>query len=163
MAFPLFISFVILLRIGELILARKNEHLLLQEGAVEYGQKHYPFIVMLHVLFILSLIIEYSLSKTESYNLFLLFLFFPLLSLKIWVILSLGKYWNTKIFRAPRHPLIVKGPYRYLKHPNYIIVIAEIAIIPLIFHLYYTAIIFTVLNAVMLAVRIKVEDKALQL
>lgn len=163
MAFILFISFVILLRIGELILARSNEKWLLQNGAVEYGQKHYPFMVALHTLFFVSLIIEYSLVGTGYYNLFLLILFFILIVFKAWVIFSLGKFWNTKIYRAPNFPLIKKGPYKYLKHPNYIIVIAEIAIIPLIFQLYFTALIFTLLNGVMLFYRIKEENEALKI
>lgn len=163
MAFLLFISFVILLRIGELFLAHSNEKWLLQHGAVQYGQKHYPFMVALHSLFFVSLIIEYSLVGTGYYNVFLLILFFILIAFKAWVILSLGKFWNTKIYRAPNFPLIKKGPYKYLKHPNYIVVIVEIVIIPLIFHLYFTAIVFTLLNAVMLYFRIKEENNALKL
>ncbi len=77
------------------------------------------------------------------------------------VISSLGRYWNTKIFRVPGAPLIKKGPYKFFKHPNYIIVVCEIAVIPLIFHLYRTAIVFSILNAVMLSVRIKEENKVL--
>lgn len=163
MPFIVFISFIIVLRIGELILARSNEKWLLQHGATEYGQKHYPYIVALHALFIVSLVVEYSLAGTASYSRFLLVLYFVVLAFKVWTIASLGKFWNTKIYRAPNFPLIKKGPYKYLKHPNYIIVIAEIAIIPLIFHLYYTAIIFTILNAVMLSVRIKEENRALKI
>lgn len=161
MIFPFFILFIILLRIGELILSRKNERWLLQHGGIEYGQKHYPFMVMLHVLFIISLIVEYFITGRTVCSQFLLILFFILLALKAWTIVSLGKFWNTKIYRVPHTPLIKKGPYKYVKHPNYIIVIAEIAIIPLIFHLYYTAIIFTVLNGLMLYYRIKIENKVL--
>lgn len=163
MLFLFFILFLILLRIGELRLARENEKWLLQHGAVEYGRKHYPLIVMLHVFFFISLIAEYLIVEPTFYSLFLLSLFFVFLAFKVWVILSLGKFWNTKIYRIPNFPLIKKGPYKYFKHPNYIIVIAEIAIIPLIFHLYYTAVIFTVLNGIMLAVRIKEENKALRI
>lgn len=162
MLFLLFIVFLILLRIGELLLARRNEKWLLQHGAVEYGQKHYPLIVMLHVFFFISLIVEYLIVEPASYSLFLFLLYFICLAFKVWIIFSLGKCWNTKIYRIPGFPLIKRGPYRYFKHPNYIIVIAEIAIIPLIFHLYYTAVIFTVLNGVMLFVRIKEENKALR-
>lgn len=161
MLFSLFIIFLILLRIAELLLARSNEKWILQRGAVEYGQKHYLLIVMLHVFFFVSLIVEYLIAEPASYSLSLLLLLFIILALKIWTILSLGKFWNTKIYHIPDYPLIKKGPYRYLKHPNYILVIAEIAVIPLIFHLYYTAIIFTVLNAFMLTVRIKEENRAL--
>lgn len=75
----------------------------------------------------------------------------------------MGKFWNTRIYRIKGVPLIKNGPYKYLKHPNYLVVIAEIAIIPLAFHLYYTAAIFTLLNSIMLIVRIKEENKALQI
>lgn len=161
MLFPLFILFLIGLRMGELLLTRRNEKWLLQQGAVEYGKKHYPLIIMLHVFFFVSLIVEYLIVKPSSYSLPLFLLFFILLAFKVWTILALGKFWNTKIYRVAALPLIKKGPYRYLKHPNYIQVIAEIAIIPLIFHLYYTAVIFTLLNLIVLTVRIKAENRAL--
>jgi methyltransferase len=163
MAFILFISFVILLRIGELILSKGNEKWLIQNGAVEYGQKHYQFIVALHILFIISLIIEYTVRQPITFNVFILFFYFSLLTFKTWVILSLGKFWNTKIYHIPNTPLVKKGPYQYFKHPNYMIVVAEIGVIPMIFHLYYTAVTFTLLNAIMLFVRIKEENKALQI
>lgn len=163
MVFILFILLVILLRTGELLLSKKNGKWLLQNGAIEYGRKHYPFMVMLHVLFICSLIFEYNTQTTVSYSLFFIILYFLLIAFKVWAILSLGKFWNTKVYRIKGFPLIKKGPYNYVKHPNYLIVIAEIAVIPLAFHLYYTAAIFTLLNLVMLSVRIKVENKALQI
>lgn len=162
MVFFVFISYVILLRIGELFLSKRNEKWLLQNGAVEYGKKHYPFIVALHTLFIISLIIEYSTKQTASFSLFFIILYFLILVFKAWVVLSLGKFWNTKIFHISNLPLVKKGPYRYIKHPNYMIVIAEIAVIPLAFHLYFTAITFTILNAMMLFVRIKEENRALR-
>lgn len=163
MTFILFISFIILLRLGELILSKKNEKWLLQNGAVEYGKKHYPFIVALHILFFISLIIEYSTQQIPSFSLFILAFYFIVLAVKFWVIASLGKFWNTKVFRIKSIPSIRKGAYRYFKHPNYLIVIFEIALIPLAFHLYYTAIIFSVLNAVILTIRIKEEDQVLQI
>ena len=163
MAFILFISFVILLRIGELVLSKSNEKWLLRNGAVEYGQKHYPFIVALHLLFIISLIIEYNTKQTVSFSIFLLLFYFLLIAFKTWVILSLGKFWNTRIYHIPGIPLVKKGPYSYFKHPNYLIVVAEIVVIPLIFHLYFTAITFTLLNAILLFIRIKEENKAMLL
>jgi len=163
MAFILFISFIILLRIAELILSRRNEIWLLQNGAIEYGQKHYPYIVALHVLFIVSLIIEYSTTQTAPLNLFFLVLYLLFVLFKALVISSLGKFWNTKIYHIPDFPLMKNGVYKYIKHPNYLIVIAEIAIIPLVFHLYYTAIAFTVLNAIILSIRIKEENKVLKI
>jgi methyltransferase len=161
--FILFISFIILLRIGELLLSKSNEKWLLQNGAVEYGKEHYPFIVALHTLFILSLIIEYIARQPVSYNVYLLISYLLLLLFKAWIILSLGKFWNTKIYHIENVPLVEKGPYKYFKHPNYIVVIAEISLLPLCFHLYYTAIVFTLLNALMLFVRIKEENRALEI
>src|SRR5665648_91250 len=161
MTFILFISFVILLRIGELVLSKSNEKWLLQNGAIEYGNKHYPFIVALHTLFIISLIIEYSTKQSVSFSIYMLLFYFSLIAFKTWVILSLGKFWNTKIYHIPNFSLIKKGPYQFFKHPNYLIVIAEIVVIPLIFHLYFTAITFTLLNAIMLFIRIKEENKAM--
>lgn len=163
MAFILFISFIILLRIGELILSRRNEIWLLQNGAIEYGQKHYPYIVSLHVLFIISLMTEYTTTQTISFSLFFLVLYCLLLIVKTWIILSLGKFWNTKIYHISGFPLIKKGVYKYVKHPNYLIVIAEIAIIPLVYHLYFTAAAFTVLNAIVLSVRVKEENRVLKI
>ena len=163
MAFILFISFIVLLRIGELVLSQRNEIWLLQQGAIEYGQKHYSYIVALHILFIISLIAEYSTTQTATFSLFFLVLYLLLLAFKASVITSLGKFWNTKIYHISGFPLIKKGVYNYIKHPNYLIVITEIAVIPLVFHLYYTAIVFTVLNAMMLSVRIKEENKVLKI
>lgn len=161
MAFIAFISFIILLRTGELIYSKRNEKWLLQHHAIEYGKNHYPFIVALHVLFIISLIAEYYTFKPSSYSRLFLTLFFILLIFKVWVITSLGKFWNTKIYRIPSMPLVEKGPYKHIKHPNYLIVIGEIATIPMVFHLYYTAGIFSILNLFMLSVRVKEENKAL--
>ena len=163
MAFIFFISFIILLRIGELILSQRNEIWLLQQGAIEYGQKHYSYIVALHTLFIVSLITEYSTTQTATFSLFFLVLYLLLLAFKASVITSLGKFWNTKIYHISGFPLIKTGVYKYIKHPNYLIVIAEIAIIPLVFHLYITAFTFTLLNAIMLSVRIKEENKVLKI
>ena len=163
MVFFLFISFVILLRVGELIISNSNGKWLLQNGAVEFGSKHYPFIVILHVLFIISLIIEYNTKQTISFSIYLLIFYFSLIVFKAWVILSLGKFWNTKIYHIPDTPVIRKGFYLYFKHPNYMIVIIEIALIPCIFQLYITAILFSILNSVMLYIRIKEENKVLMM
>ena len=163
MVFILFISFVVLIRFAELIHSNRNEKWLLENGAFEYGQKHYPFIVLLHILFILSLIVEYAIRQTVTYSILLMIIYFLILGVKVWVIFTLGKFWNTKIFHIPDTPVIRKGFYLYFKHPNYLIVIIELAIIPCIFHLYYTAIIFSILNLIMLYVRIKVENKVLMM
>src|ERR1700744_3865773 len=159
MCFTIFISFLILQRFSELYIARRNEKWLLQNGAVQYGQSHYPFMVAMHTLFIVSLIAEYNLRGSTSISYEFLIAFLLVLCFKFWALNSLGKYWNTKIYRIPGVYPVKKGPYKIFKHPNYGEVICEIAIIPLVFNLYYTAIIFTVLNAIMLSVRISVENK----
>jgi methyltransferase len=161
MSFIIFIPFLIVQRLLELYIAKKNEKWLLKNGAVEYGQKHYPLIVLLHLFFILSLIVEYLFADTTTINFLFLVLFLLLIIAKILIISSLGKFWNTKIFHIQGIPLIKRGPYKFFKHPNYIIVICEIAIIPLVFHLYYTAIVFSILNGIMLSIRIREENKVL--
>jgi|SRR5436305_4973150 len=158
MAFIIFISAFILQRISELVIARRNEKWLRAQGAIGYGQKHYPFIVLLHFFFILSMIFEYWQNKTGLDILFLI-LFIILLIAKIWTIASLGKYWNTKILRIPEMPPINKGPYKFLRHPNYIIVVCEFIAVPMVFHLYWTAIVFSVMNGVILRIRIKTEEE----
>jgi methyltransferase len=159
MYFIIFISFFILQRLSELVIARKNEKWLLEKGAVEYGQSHYPFMIALHTLFVVSLITEFILKTQPPLNLLFLVIYIFVLSFKFWALSSLGKYWNTKIYRIPGVYPVKKGPYKFLKHPNYLEVVCEVAIIPLVFQLYYTAIIFSMLNAVMLTVRIRVENR----
>jgi methyltransferase len=161
MIFTFFISFLIILRLGEMILSKRNEKWLIQHGAVECGKKHYPFLIAMHVLFIAALIVEYYFSGHSHFYAVLLVIFLALTLLKIWIVSLLGKFWTTRIYRIPGAPLIKRGIYKFIKHPNYIIVIIEIAVIPVIFNLYYTAIVFSILNALMLSVRIREENKAL--
>ncbi|RYZ98806.1 MAG: hypothetical protein EOP47_18410 [Sphingobacteriaceae bacterium] len=159
MYFIIFISLFIIQRLSELYIASRNKKWLLQQGAVEYGREHYPFMVAMHTLFIISLITEYLLRGHPPISFIFLGIFIGLLAFKFWVIASLGKYWNTRIYRVPNFQPVNNGPFKWLKHPNYMEVVCEIAVIPLVFHLYYTAIIFTLLNACMLYVRIGVENK----
>ena len=159
MYFIIFISFLILQRLSELLIAKRNEKWLLQQGAVQYGQGHYPFMVAMHTFFIISLILEYILRGDSQISWLFFVLFMVVLVFKFWALSSLGKYWNTKIYRIPGVSPVKSGPYKYLKHPNYIEVVCEIAIIPLVFHLYYTAILFALLNVAMLTVRIKEENR----
>jgi methyltransferase len=159
MYFIIFISFLILQRLSELYISSRNEKWLLQNGAIQYGQSHYPFMVALHTLFIISIIAEYNWRGGTLISGGFLIAFLLVLAFKFWALSSLGKYWNTKIYRVPGVYPVKKGPYKLFKHPNYMEVVCEIALIPLVFHLYYTAIIFTLLNAAMLTVRISVENK----
>jgi len=159
MYFIIFIVFLITQRFTELYISRRNEKWLLSQGAIEYGREHYPYIVALHTLFIVSLIMEYYLAGGKQISYIFALLFILLLTFKYWVLSSLGYYWNTRIYRIPSAVPVRKGPYKFFKHPNYVDVVLEIAIIPLVFHLYYTALIFSVLNAVLLSVRIRVENR----
>ena len=159
MYFILFISFLILQRLSELHISSRNEKWLLSQGAVQYGQSHYPFMVSMHTLFIVCIIAEYIWGSHAEFSSIFLILFLLVLSFKFWALSSLGKFWNTKIYRIPGVYPVKKGPYKIFKHPNYGEVILEIAIIPLVFNLYYTAIVFTILNAAMLTVRIREENK----
>lgn len=159
MDFIIFIVFIIGQRILELIISRKNEIWLRSKGAIEYGRNHYPFIVLLHVLFLVSLVTEDLLRNRPSVNIFFLSFYLALVPVKVWTLSFLGKYWNTKIFRIYDTSPVKKGPYRYIRHPNYLIVVCEIIFIPMTFNLFYTAGVFTVLNAIMLLVRIREENK----
>jgi len=159
MYFILFILFIIFQRLMELYVASRNQKWLESQGAIEYGKEHYPYMIALHTLFIGSLIAEYWFSGPKQIDPAFLVIYILLLSFKIWVLYSLGRYWNTKIFRVPGASPVMKGPYKLFKHPNYFVVVCEVAIIPLVFHLYYTAIVFSILNAVMLWVRLKVENR----
>ncbi len=163
--FYIVIVIVIIQRLIELVISNHNEKWLISRRAVEYGASHYKFIVMLHTFFFLSLLLEFNFAdrhkelNTLNYGFLVFFIFLQFM--RVWVLVSLGKFWNTKIYRIKGRSLVKTGPYRFLKHPNYIVVVLEILILPLIFNLYYTAIIFTILNAIMLTIRIKEENRVL--
>lgn len=149
----------------ELVISKKNERWLKENGAVEYGIEHYKYIVLLHVMFFISMFIEYNFRERQTefsvINYLFLVIFILMQVMRFWVISSLGKYWNTRILRIPGSVLITKGPYRYFKHPNYLVVVCEIISLPMIFDLYITAVVFTLLNATILYIRIKEENKVL--
>ncbi len=163
--FIMFYIFLVFQRQIELFVAKRNEQIVRKEGAVEYDKDGYKYIVLLHMGFFISLLAEHFLFKTQfngySTIFFAIFIFTQLL--RYWAIISLGKYWNTKILVVPGLNLIKKGPYKFMRHPNYIAVIIEIAVIPLIFSCYITAIVFSLLNLITLRRRIKLEEKALNI
>jgi methyltransferase len=151
---------VALQRLLELRLSRRHERVLRARGAVERGREHYPLIVALHVLWLLSTLIEGVLRGPVLWPVPLV-LFLLVQPLRYWAILSLGENWNTRILVIPGAELVRRGPYKYLKHPNYVVVVVEIATFPLIFGAWVTAIVFSTLNAVLLFVRIREENRAL--
>ena len=163
MLFLLFIFIVILQRLIEVLIAKRNEQKIRLKGGFEVGASHYPYMIALHVSFFLCLITEVLLFSKEISSLFLwLFLLFLMTQLlRIWCLASLGPFWNTKIMILPGANVVRKGPYQFMKHPNYLVVTIEILLLPLMFQAYFTAIIFSILNLIMLSVRISVEEKAL--
>jgi len=153
------LGFVTLQRLLELRLADGNSQRLLAEGAVEYGRGHYPFIVALHMIWLAALW-WWAPGRPVSVPLLLAFVLLQLG--RVWVIRSLGERWTTRIIVKPGEPLVRAGPYRFLNHPNYLVVTLEIAVLPLVFGLWEIAIVFSLLNAAVLAVRIRAENEALR-
>lgn len=145
------------------MLARRNERRARARGAVERGRSHYLFIVALHSLWLLATLIEGLLRGPELPALWPipLALFLLVQPLRYWALVSLGERWNTKILVVPGAKPIRRGPYKYLSHPNYVVVVVEILTFPLIFGAWVTALVFTVLNAAVLWVRVREENRAL--
>ncbi|PEJ53819.1 hypothetical protein CN692_21160 [Bacillus sp. AFS002410] len=155
--------FIIIQRVVELGIAKNNEKKLKQRGAIEFGQAHYKYFIILHSMFFLSILIEnYFVQYVEiEFFTFLLILFIILQLARVWVISTLGERWNTKIIILPNEKLVKDGLYKYIKHPNYIIVTIELLVIPIMFHAYITTVIFSICNLMLLKVRIREENKAL--
>lgn len=158
------LTIVIIQRLVELFIAKRNEKWMKRQGAFEAGASHYPYMVAMHVLFFISLIIEVIVLDRELSLIWPLFLAIFLLAqvLRVWCLTSLGKYWNTKIVVLPNAKVVRKGPYKWIRHPNYVIVATELIVLPLLFSAYFTAILFTLLNMWMMSVRIPVEEQALK-
>ncbi|MEM7299985.1 MAG: isoprenylcysteine carboxylmethyltransferase family protein [Pseudomonadota bacterium] len=150
--------FLTLQRLGELLLARRNTAALLDQGGHEVGADHYFLLVTLHTLWLISL---WAFGYGAEISVPLLFAFLALQLARVWVIASLGNRWTTRIIVMPGEPLVAAGPFKYIRHPNYCVVVAEIAIVPLMFGLPLIAVVFTVANALVLAKRISVENTAL--
>ena len=162
MIFYFILVFFIIQRLVELLIAKRNEKSLLAKGAYEVGASHYPYMILIHVSFFISLIIEVVYFKsipTPYYALLVIFLLLQLL--RVWCLASLGPFWNTKIIILPGANVVMRGPYQYIRHPNYLVVCLEIAVLPLMFQAFFTAICFTIINFIILSVRIPTEEKAL--
>jgi methyltransferase len=149
---------VTLQRAGELVVSRYNTRKLLARGAVEMSPRHYPLIVAVHTTWLISL---WILGRDQPVNIVALSGYLLLQGFRFWVIRTLGPRWTTRIIILPEQPLVLAGPYRFLSHPNYAVVAGEIALLPLALNLPLLAVIFTILNAAVLAIRIRAEDRAL--
>jgi methyltransferase len=152
------LALVTLQRIGELALARYNAGKLLARGAIEIGANHYPLVVLVHTTWLFALWVW---GRDQDVNLLALGLFVVLQGFRLWILATLGPRWTTRIIVLPGEPLVASGPYRYFSHPNYVVVVAEIALLPLALHLPLLAAIFTALNAAVLVIRIRIEASAL--
>lgn len=162
MLFMIFILFVICQRILELVIAKRNETKMKRLGALEFGREHYRWMVLMHISFFVCFIFEAKNNDVSPIWPVWLTLFMIAQIGRVWVIRSLGEYWNTKIIVLPNAEVVKKGPYQYVRHPNYMIVAAEIIVISLLFQAYWTAALFTLLNIWMMSVRIPIEEKALK-
>jgi methyltransferase len=158
------VCLVALQRLLELVYSRRNERRVRARGAVERGAGHYPVMVALHSFWLISTFVEGLLRGPEIPAWWPVpFVAFLLVQpLRYWAIVSLGTNWNTRILVVPGGKLVKSGPYRYFPHPNYVVVAVEILTFPLIFGAWITAIVFSLLNATLLFVRIRIENRALE-
>jgi methyltransferase len=141
----LILGIVTLQRAAELLISSHTTSKLMACGAVEVARRHYPLIVAVHAAWLIAFLLFYLILQ----------------GLRFWVMWTLGRRWTTRIIVLPDQPLVSAGPYRFLPHPNYAVVAGEIAVLPLALHLPWLAILFTILNAVVLAIRIPAENRAL--
>jgi methyltransferase len=154
----LLLALVTLERLAELALARRNTATLVAQGALELGSAHYPLLVLLHTGWLAGL---WLLAPMRPIEPTWLLVFLALQGLRAWVLASLGRRWTTRIIVVPGESLVKSGPYRFVSHPNYLVVIGEIAVLPLCLGLPVYAIIFSIANALILTIRIRAENAAL--
>ena len=162
--FTVLVVLVGLERLAELVLTRRNVAWALARGGVEHGQAHYPAMVLLHTGFLVGALVEVWLLGRVFHPVLgwtALALAVASQALRWWCIASLGRHWSTRVLVVPGDELVTRGPYRFLKHPNYVAVVVEGVALPLVHTAWITATAFTLLNAVLLRTRIRVEDRAL--
>jgi len=151
--------FVTVQRLAELWWAKQNQARLLAAGGIEHGASHFPVMVLIHAAWLIGLWLIGSDRPVETS---FLALFILLQVARAWVLLTLGRRWTIRIITVPGERLVARGPYRLLRHPNYAVVCSEVAVVPLALGLPLYALVFSILNAVVLAVRIPAENAALQ-
>ena len=149
--------FITLQRISELIIAQSNTKALLARGAVEFGRSHYPVMVLMHASWLAVL---WATVGGAPVSMPLLAVFAVLQAMRVWVLATLGRRWTTRIIVPKDEVPITSGPFRIMRHPNYFVVICEIAVVPLMFGLVLVAVLYSALNAAMLWVRIRAENAA---
>jgi methyltransferase len=165
-AFTALVLLVGLERLVELVVSKRNAAWAFDRGGRETGQGHYPAMVVLHTGLLAGALLEAWLTRPQvpavlAWTMLLLVLVSQ--ALRWWCIATLGRAWNTRVIVVPGAPRVRRGPYRWLPHPNYVAVVLEGAALPLVHAAWLTAVVFTVLNAVLLTVRLRVESSALRL
>jgi methyltransferase len=152
-------AYVIVQRLGEMVYANANTRRLLAEGGREHGRGHYPLFIFLHGGWLLA--ITLIAQPAANPNPWLLAAFIASQSLRFWTLFSIGRWWTTRIISAPHFPRVCKGPYRFIPHPNYTVVVIEIAIVPMLLGASSLVLAFTLANAMLLAWRIRIEAQVL--
>ena len=150
---------VLVERIVELGISARNSRWLIERGATELGAGHYPLFFLLHGSWFVAII--YTVSPDRAVNWWLIAAFAMLQLGRLWILVTLGKYWNTRIYILRDQPLVTTGPYRWFRHPNYLIVTLEIPLLPLAFGAWKIAIAWSIANAALLWHRIRIEETAL--
>jgi len=153
------LGFVTAERVTELFLANRNTYRLLRRGAIEVASSHYPLIVAMHAMWLGGL---WLLVWNRPIEPGWLVPFLAAQIVRFWVLATLGERWTTRIVVLPGAPLVKAGPYRFLDHPNYVVVVAEIGLLPLVFGLFWFALLFSILNALVLTIRVTAENAALR-
>ncbi|MDX2223401.1 MAG: isoprenylcysteine carboxylmethyltransferase family protein [Rhodospirillaceae bacterium] len=154
------LAYIVVQRLAELAYARRNTQRLLAAGAYEVGAAHYPFIVALHAGWIAALAAWLAWEpRAVAWSWAAVFVLAQ--AGRVWVIASLGRYWTTRVIVVPDAPLVARGPYRFVRHPNYVVVAVELFAVPMMMGAIAIAIAFTLLNAAMMVVRIRAENRAL--
>ncbi len=163
--YVLLVAAVALERLAELVVSKRNAAWSMARGGVETGRGHYPFMVVLHTGLLLGCVVEVVIFDPP----FIPWLGWPMLALVLisqalrwWCISTLGRRWNTRVIVVPGLPLVTGGPYRWFRHPNYIVVVVEGIALPLVHTAWVTALVFTALNIPLLAVRLRDEERALR-
>jgi methyltransferase len=155
----LILALVAAQRLAELIYAQRNTRALLARGGLEIGRTHYPVLILLHAAWLITIVLALP-HPTPLYWAPLVG-YVALQGLRVWTMASLGPYWTTRIINVPEAPLVRRGPYRFVRHPNYLTVVGEIALLPLAFGEVSVALLFTILNAIALYWRVREEETAL--
>lgn len=163
-AYAVLVALVAVERVAELVVSKRHAAWAFARGGMEYGRRHYPVMAAVHAALLVSCVVEVAVADRP----FVPWLGWPMLALVIltqgmrwWCIATLGRQWNTRVIVVPGMPLVTSGPYRWLRHPNYVAVTVEVAALPLVHTAWVTALVFSAANAALLAVRIPVESRAL--